>query len=80
MILKKTLPPLAHGQRGGGLGTETPGGGVQTQRWGKKIDHQYQVVASKFTPSMGKKPLMSWTWAQLSNNQRTSIAILIKGK
>jgi LEA14-like dessication related protein len=37
-------------------------------------------VASNITPSMEKKPLMSWTWAQLSNNQRTSITILIKGK
>jgi hypothetical protein len=75
------LPPLAHGQSPGGLSTKTPKGGVQTQWWGKKnFDHQYQVVASCITPSMEKKPLMSWTWAQLPNNQRTSIAILIKFK
>jgi hypothetical protein len=45
-----------------------------------KFDHHYQVVASNITPSMKKNPLMSWTLAQLSNNQRKSIAILIKGK
>jgi hypothetical protein len=37
-------------------------------------------MASNITPNTEKKPLMSWTWAQLSNNQRASIAILIKGK
>jgi hypothetical protein len=46
----------------------------------KKFDHQYQAVASSITPSMENNPLTSWTWAQPSSNQRTSIAILIKGK
>jgi hypothetical protein len=46
----------------------------------KAFDHQYQAVASSIIPSMEKNPLMSWTWAQPSSNQRTSIAILIKGK
>jgi hypothetical protein len=54
---KKMLPPLAHGQSHGGLDTETPRKGVQTQQWGKKkIDHQYQAVASNITPSMKKSP------------------------
>jgi hypothetical protein len=30
------LPPLAHVQSPGDLGIKTPGGGVQTQRLGKK--------------------------------------------
>jgi hypothetical protein len=46
----------------------------------KTFDHQYQAVASNITPRMKKEPLMSWTLAQLSNNQSTSIAILINGK
>jgi hypothetical protein len=58
------LPPLAHGQSPGDLGTETPRGGVQTQQWIKKIDHQYQAMASNIISSMGKKPPLSWTWAQ----------------
>jgi hypothetical protein len=46
----------------------------------KTFDHQYHAVASSIIPSMEKKLLMSWTLAQPSNNQSTSIAILIKGK
>jgi hypothetical protein len=47
------LPPLAYGQSPGGLGTEILGGGIQIQQLGrKKIDNQYQAVASNITPSM----------------------------
>jgi hypothetical protein len=34
---KKNFPPLAHGHSPRRLGTETPGGGVQTQWLGKTI-------------------------------------------
>jgi hypothetical protein len=55
-------------------------GGFKPSGGEKHFDYQYQAMASNITPSMEKKSLMSWTWAQLSNNQRTSIAILINGK
>jgi hypothetical protein len=34
---KKMLPPLAHRQSNEGIGTKTPGGGVQTQQSRKKL-------------------------------------------
>jgi hypothetical protein len=73
------LPPLAPEPWGSWYRDPWRGGSNPTVGK-KKFDHQYQAVASNITPSMEKKPLMSWTWAQLSNNQRTSIAILINGK
>jgi hypothetical protein len=68
---------------GRALGVSVPRpleGGFKPSDGEKKFDHQYHAVASSIIPSIEKKPLMSWTWAQLSNNQKTSIAILIKGK
>jgi hypothetical protein len=79
LIKKKSFHHLSMGRA---LGVSVPRsleGGFKPNGGEKKIDHQYQAVASNITPSMGKKPPLSWTWAQCARYYKTCIAIWIKG-
>jgi hypothetical protein len=81
ILIKKKCSHLWLISRAMGVSVPRPLEGGPNPTVGKEtFDHQYQAVASSIIPSMEKNPLMSWTWAQPSSNQRTSIAILIKGK